>query len=234
MMTGLQEREVRQRWADFRRGREWWKHPERGGFQVPGQAFNYQSLLLATRPKSPEALPWVLFHTKTYTDNSTRDLDFFDAIETDKSLGNMEQAGTLPEGQFFRVYQIGMDVLREVTTSSGGVTGAVDDVMRLVLTGRGYWTLTQASKVVQGPFPLSFLHGSGGVVGFTAGTWTAEENISWATNSHPDGGWSVGGMILIRPRESFGLSIKWPAAIDLTADARLRVWMSGVLFRPVK
>jgi hypothetical protein len=192
------------------------------------------------RANQPEALPWVLYDTQTFTQGTTTNLDFFTTVQTNKSLGNMESAGALPHPQFFEVHYIGMDVLQ--TTNNGGATGnlgALDDICKLLFgdagtgadSGRFYFEM---SNKKYGPFPLSFLHCSGGAVGNGWGSSTADTKvISYANNGVMDGGFHVGGNIVIPPKVGFHLVLEWGGTVTLAADKALRVWMQGVLHRRV-
>lgn len=202
--------------------------------RFPIEPLTREQLVALANPSSaalPEALPYVLYDTLTYTDNSTVRLNFFQQVTTN-DLTNMEIAGSLADPQFFRIYSIGMDILRDATTGAGVPAGAIDDVHKLALTARAYWTFTMSQKRY-GPIPLSFLHASGGATGMSAGTFAATTNIEFANNGVFDGGYWVGGSLVIPPKIAFNLEVNWPAAVDLTADVKIRVWLAGVLFRRV-
>jgi hypothetical protein len=192
------------------------------------------ALALPSNARQPEALPWILYHQKTYTSGTTTKLTFFDAVESDDTLGNMETQGSLPDPQYFEIHYIGADFLLDATTAAGGEVGAIDDVAKLLFTGRGTWTLSIAKKAY-GPFPLSFLHASGGPTGFGWGTFTAEESIQYANNGIFDGGWCVGGALIIPPKVGFSFEVRWSAAQTLNAgNTGVRAWMAGVLHRQVR
>lgn len=201
----------------------------------------YQQLKTRANPQTagiPETSPWVLYDTQTYTDNVTTQLTFFAAAQADRSLSNMGVAGQLPEPQFFEVHGICADVFNAtaasyVTTAAGGVDGAINDLGQLLLTGRGRFTLNLSDKPY-GPFPLSFLHGSGGPIGGGQGTFVAEESLQWANNGVFDGGFFVGGSILIPPSTNFNVVLDWPAAVNITGDYRIRVSLVGVVHRAIR
>jgi hypothetical protein len=200
-----------------------------------------QQLMRLANPEQanqPEVLPWVLYDTQVYVDATTTSLTFFANTNNNKSLSNMESAGQIPDPQFFEIHYFGLDMQRLVTTTAGGIPGAINDVQALIYgdanTGAeaGRWTFNISNKRF-GPFPLSFLHASGGVTGFMAGTWTAEESLAYANNGIFDGGFYVGGNLIIPPKVGFDVTLDWGGTVDLTADMALRMWMLGVLYRRV-
>lgn len=195
----------------------------------------YQQLDALSQPASanqPEALPWVLYSTKTFTSASTTTLQFFDGAEgADLSLTNVPAAGQLSEHEYFRIMSVGLDILGRPTTSAGGQLGILDDIHQIALTGLGRWEILFNDKKF-GPFPISFLHGSGGAVGIGWGTFTAEESIEHANNGVFDGGFWVGGTYTIRPKMVFPMTMTWPAALTLAGgNPKLRAYMIGVKFR---
>ena len=193
-------------------------------------------LLEQSNPASatqPEVIPWVLYDSQSYVSASTVTLAFFQTVQTDKSLGNMEGAGQLPDPQFFEIYRIGLDVLFRPATALAVSTGPLDDIAQLVLSGRGTFTLALSNKNY-GPFPLSLLHASGGPTGFGWGTNTAPLQIEFANNGIFDGGYPINGAITIPPKVGFSIVLNWPAALTLAnGNTFLRAWMAGPLYRRV-
>jgi len=187
-------------------------------------------------PNQPEVIPWILYDTQTYTSASSTTLAFFQSVQTDKSLGNMEGAGQLPDPQFFEIYRIGMDILFRPSFSTATVnpaTGPLDDIAQLVLSGRGNFILAISNKNY-GPFPLSFLHGSGGPTGFMSGTYVATNEREYANNGIFDGGYPLNGALVLPPKVGFSIVINWPAALTLAnGNTPIRVWMAGPLYRRV-
>jgi hypothetical protein len=195
------------------------------------------ALLAQSNPQSasqPEVFPWVLFDTVSYVSGTTVTLSFFQTVQTDKSLGNMEGGGQLPDPQFFEIYKVGLDVLLRPAAQAGhAATGPVDDIAKLTLSGRGNFIFSISNKNY-GPFPLSFLHASGGPTGFGWATMTAEAQVSYANNGIFDGGYPINGSLVIPPKVGFSIVLNWPAALTLAAgNTNLRVWMYGALYRRV-
>lgn len=196
------------------------------------QELNFLSFPVETGQN--EAVPWVLFDSQTYTSAATTTLTFFGAAQANRTLSNLSQGGQLPEPQYFEIYNLGFDLLKDATTDAGAETGALDDINKLMLVGQPIFTLEIANKNY-GQFPLSFLHTSGGFWGVGWGTFTAEESIQIGNNSVPDGGWNWHGGVIIPPKQNFSVVVTWNAAQTLTGgNPVMRFWMSGTLHRSVR
>ena len=196
---------------------------------------------LATAPGGrgmSEAVPWVLWSTRTYVDATTLALTFFDQRDA-AGIGNMPTAGALPEPQWFEPYYMVADVLAAPQVGDDGASAIVDAWSILFGTGvaaEGSPTFELSlSGKSYGVFPLSFLHGSGGVHGFgwsqaaSAGTTSRE----WQTNSVPDGGWPWNGTPVIAPTVNWDVTCRWPTVVDLSADRDVRLGLLGTLHRRI-
>lgn len=182
--------------------------------------------------KSPEAIWHCAFDTQTYVDNTTTVLDFFAAINADKTLSNMEAAGQFPAPQVFNMYNVCCDLLPLVGIStSATTTGNLDDFALLMLVGRPTWLFTLQNKGY-GPYPLTTLHGTGGPTGFGFSSDGAEI-LQFAKND-PSGGWTYNGTITIPAQTSFQFRLAWAAAQNLTANVNIRISLFGILSRAVK
>lgn len=182
--------------------------------------------------RSPEAIWHCAYDTQTYTDNATTSLDFFTAVNTDKTLSNMEAAGQFPAPQVFQLYAITCDVWTAAGVSTSATyTGNVNDIYLLLMVGRPAWLFTLQNKTY-GRYPLITLHGSGGPDGFI-GSSDGAEILQFARNM-PHGGWNYNGSITIPAQTSFQFNVVWAAAQDLTADWRVRINLFGQLDRAVK
>lgn len=183
--------------------------------------------------RSPEAIWHVAYDTKTYTDNTTVSLNFFDAVNVGTlDLSNMEIGGQFPAPQIFDIHGIMLDAWTAAPVStSATVTGNINDLYLLLFVGRPRWTLTIQQKNY-GPYPLSTLHGTGAPVVFGFSSDGAEILQVASTDRSP--GWNYNGSLTIPPQTAFQFNITWAAAQDLTADWRLRICMSGKLSRAVK
>lgn len=184
-----------------------------------------------------EAVPWVSYDTETYVSTATTELRFFQTTKATRELSNMELAGQYPAPQFFELYGIGLDIL---TPPQATALSASLDVWGAVFgtgtAGQGgpIATVSVSSKE-QFQIPLSFLHGSGGPMGFgwSEAANAAASGAEWANNSLPDGGFPISGSILIPPTVGFSVVLDWPAAVTLSADRDLRAYLYGTLHRRI-
>lgn len=182
-----------------------------------------------------EAIPHIFYDTQLYTSGTTTRLNFFSSQSNDPTITNMSTAGTLPDPQYFEIWNLGFDVLRGAssTVAASQEVGVINDIQNLILVGRPVFTLNLQSKLY-GSYPLSALHTSGGAVGSGWGTTTAEETVQYGNNGVSDGGWNWNGSIIIPPKASFSVEVVWSAAQTLAAgNPYLRFWMAGVLHRRV-
>lgn len=183
----------------------------------------------------PQVSTHVLYDSQTYVSGTTVQLTFFQTVQADKSLGNMEAGGSLPSPQYFAVDEAGLDILVAPAAQAGhAATGPINDVQQLVLTGRGFWELTYQSKSY-GLQPLSFFRASGGATGFGWATMTAEAQVSYANNG-PLAGFSfdVNQQVVFKPNAPFAVTMRWPAALTLAGgNTILRAWLKGAWYRAV-
>ncbi len=204
---------------------------------VPKTKEQLRALASPADAKQPEAVRWVYYSTKSYVSGTTLSLSFFDKTEgADKTLTNMEAQGTITDPKWFEVHYIGADILLDASTAAAvGGAGAYDDVAKLVLKGRPYAELLVSDKL-QVQVPLSFMHGSGGPtgIGYGWGTIAAGEAVQGAVNGIFDGGYYLGGSLIIPPNTGFTFNVTWTAAQTLNGgDTYIRCWMDGVLHRKV-
>lgn len=195
-----------------------------------------QQLVAMAVPESanqPEALPWYIYDTQTYVSGTTVRLQFFQNVNVNKALSNVEGGGQFPDPQFFEIHYFALDIKQQVQ-SLGALTaaGPLDDVQQLVLNSGGYFKFEQSNKIY-GPFPLTVLHCTGGVTGFGWGTFVAPQSKEYANNGVMDGGMCVAGAVVIPPKVNYSITMEWPTALTLTGDTALRMSMFGVLHRRV-
>lgn len=181
-----------------------------------------------------EVIPHILYDTQLYTSAVTTTQSFYQTQNNDRTLSNLLQAGALTDPQYFEIFNLGCDVLQDASLNAAATeVGVIDDIQKLLLVGRPIFTLTISDKNY-GPYPLSFLHTSGGAVGFGWGTNAAPINIQYANNSLPDGGWNWRGSVVIPPKVGFSVTVQWAAAQTLQAgNPQIRFWMAGALHRRI-
>jgi hypothetical protein len=208
-----------------------------GGLSAPSlrarsfQAENQKAIPPSGR--SPEAIWHVAYDTKTYTDNTTTTLNFFDSTNIGNGfLSNMEAAGQFPAPQVFDIHGIFADLWTAVGVSTGATTvGNLNDLYLLLFTGTPVWTLTLQQKKY-GPYPLITLHGLNAPVAALSQTVATVSQQAASNDRSP--GWNYNGSITIPAQTSFQFNVSWAAAQDLTADWKIRISMSGKLSRAVK
>lgn len=191
-------------------------------------------------PGQPERIPFVWYDTATITSGTTVTLDFFNTVQTDKVLGNMEAAGQIPAPQYFDVYHIG--VKPELAPAATGLSatptnaGAQND-MQTILRGSAELIIAQKSYW-RGPIFLVPPGGGvwgGAAIGFT-GTATDGERQDWANNGRADlrnrNNWW--GDVTIPHNQNFLLRLAWSSAVTLAAsDTQVTCYLAGYLYRRV-
>src|SRR6266704_2168029 len=166
--------------------------------------------------KEPEALPWVLFDTQAWTSTTTITQTYYQTVQNDKTLGNMEGPVQLPDPQDLEIHYIGADfLLSPNSVASVAAAGPLNDIAQFLFAQRGLFVFDISNKRV-GPFPMSSLHASGGPTGYLAITNAASaQKNEFANNGIFDGGFCVGGSILIPPKVGFDIVLTLFAAPTL-------------------
>lgn len=186
----------------------------------------------------PEAQPWILYDTQSYTSGSTTTLSFFASTNTDKTLSNMESSGQLPDPQYMIVHYVTCDILSVPSvTTTAAATGALNDIELLLKAARATFTFQMSNKNY-GPFPLRACHSLGGATGLIAaeGTETAPARniVQQANNGIPgSGGFPFMGALVIPPKVGFGVTLNFAAAQTLTGNTNICIGLAGVLYRRV-
>lgn len=204
--------------------------------RVPVKARSIAELAAITSPVAipagqSEAIRYVYYDTQTYATAGSAQLTFFQNVNNDLTLSNMEAQGQLPDPKYLELWYISADILLPASQDDPAV--AWDDMISLVLTGRPVLSLVISDKTYV-RVPLTYCHASGGAVGFgynLAGVdATAKE---YANNGIFDGGYCVDGAITIPPKVGFQVNITWGNPTAVAADTRIRVNLDGVLHRRV-
>jgi len=208
------------------------------GFRIHIRPKTRAQLAAIANPESanqPEALPWVLYDTVAWTTASTTSGTYFGTVQSDKTLGNMEGPGQLPDPQYFEIAYWGCDFLDPVLTAAApaATTGPIIDIGNFLFGGRATWTFNISNKRV-GPFPLTFMHASGGPTGFGYTISGTTNRVEYGNNGVFDGGFCVEEAIVIPPKLGFDVTIALAASVTLsTSPLNVRAWMAGVLHRRV-
>lgn len=174
------------------------------------------------RENQPEVVPYYWFSRKTYPAAGSRKLTFFDTVESDKSLSNMDLQAQFSSPQFVEVFSFHFDVLSRITNKvdADPPTGAIDDNERIRRSGRGIWTYKLSNKVLENQ-PLTILSPPGNPVGLLAAIDMVAAGGTPSSIQLP--GW-VGGygsqdpIVTIPPTTGFAIFTEWPALAAITAD----------------
>lgn len=186
-----------------------------------------------------ERLPWQWYHRRTFTDNSTTTLTFFDATGA-ATVTNMQAAGQIPAPMFYEVHhiQVYFDVPPTIVAigASATVVGAVDDMTNLI---DGYAVLTIAQKVYWSS-PIHQLPPGAGVVGGidSSGTYTSVDGDQFqhASFGVPDvrNRMHLWGDITIPHNQNFSLVLTWAAAVNTEAgNIEVTCILDGFLYRRI-
>jgi hypothetical protein len=180
----------------------------------------------------PEAIPWVYYDTQNIATAIAGPIAFFAQTQADKTLSNLEQAGTIPDPFYFEVEAFNCDFLVDPSLTATAVGGIIGDITELLYTQRAVFVFTFAGKEYL-RIPLTYLHCSGGPNGVMSGTFAAPLIAEFAVNSYPDGGFYVGKRMTIPPKQSFSAQIQLAGATTLATTVPVRIGMAGVLHRRV-
>lgn len=182
----------------------------------------------------PQGITHLLYDTQSYVSAATINLPFFQAVQADKTLGNIEAPGSMPTPKYYAIESIGVDILLRPATSLAVATGPLDDVAQLLFSQRGTIELSYQNKTY-GPWPLSAFQASGGPTGFGWGVFAAPLQVQYANNGVPNGeGFGLNQQIILKPNAQFSVILRWAAPVTLAAgNTNIRVWMYGGEYRAV-
>ena len=185
----------------------------------------------------PEVVPWSLYDTQTIASAAAGPFTFFTALNTDKTLCNMEGPGQLPDPQYFIVQYVAADLLQVPTATAlaNEPNEALANVEKLLKTARATFTFNMSNKRY-GPFPLTMCHATGGATfsGYGYGTAANGTSSGVVNNGVPgSGGFPFSGALVIPPKIGFDVTVNLAAAQTLSASVLLRMSLVGALYRRV-
>lgn len=198
---------------------------------IPVQAFSRAQLNVQASPSGADmqAFRAPIYDTQTFVSGTTTQLNFFGAINADKTLSNVKgNGGIMPNNFYHRPLWICLDVLADASIAGASTElGILDDIQKLLFIGRGTATITLGS-VAYPPIPLSFLHGSGGAIGVIASTFTAPNSAQVGNNGIQDSGYSIANSFILSPSLPFAVQLNWAATVTLNAgNTPLRFSLDG-------
>lgn len=187
-----------------------------------------------------EVIPWQLYDTQSLATATSGPLVYFQAINSDKTLSNMEGPGQLPEPQYLVVHYVACDILQPPvsTAADGGAVpnAAVANIENILKATRASFTFNMSNKRY-GPFSLTMAHATGGFTGngYGYGTAAAGQSTVWGNNGVPgSGGYPFSGALIIPPKIGFDVTITTGANVTLVGGPiNIRVSLVGALYRRV-
>lgn len=175
--------------------------------------------------------PGVLFDTLVYPAAGTARLDFFTQTTADPTLCNLQPAGQLVIGQWFRASRIYLEFL---TRASSGTTtaGRADDVLAIKHIARG--VLLYANNTTQRrdvPLPISYIGAPSNTDTMVNGTQAAGTSIQIGSQA-ANGGYPFDETIL--GGETFQFTMQFaPALVAISANLDVRLSIFGQRYVPV-
>lgn len=187
----------------------------------------------------PEVVPWQLYDTQSLATGTQGPLVFYQAINADKTMSNMEGPGQLPDPQYFVVHYIALDIL-QVPTSEVAVAGTsnagLQNVENILKTCRATIEFNMSNKRY-GPFSATMTAATGGATfsGYAMGTLAAGITSGVVNNGIPgSGGYPFSGALVIPPKIGFDVTIRLGANATLIGGPlNLRTSLVGALYRRV-
>jgi hypothetical protein len=204
--------------------------------RFPIVAYTYDQLNADARPGNaqyPESIPYTFFDQQNLASAWTN-ATYFASVQTDPTLGNIQQANTLSAEQYFRLFAVTFDFIITATNTSSTAPLMIDDLLSILNSSRALVLMTIAMKSYINT-PLHNFHSSGGIfVPFQLGTPTASGLAVYGQNWYPDGGYNIGGAIVLPPKQTFSFTMQGASGTTLNATRATRFTLHGVLSRPVR
>src|SRR4029077_2402878 len=176
-----------------------------------------------------------LYDTQAITTAVQAVPNFFGAIQSDVTLGNLPSASQLPDGWYFDVDTVYADLLTlPNAVASATIPGSISDIANILNTARAALTFTYNDKSY-GTRPLRAVPPIGAPQGFYAFEGTAaaaSKEVGWQGPVGGYCGWLRG--LRIAPKTKFSLGCTLAVAPTLNASPlNLVVHLVGTLWRKV-
>jgi hypothetical protein len=191
-------------------------------------------------PGQPEGIAWTFYDTQTYTSGTTTSLDFFQSIQSDKVLGNIQAQGQIPNPQFFQIYHIGVQPVlgptARATALGASIVGSLNDMVNflngkveLIIADKVYHQ-TKISLCPWGGGPEAYIAAQGSSAGADGNQYQYARN-GMADIRNRNCFW---GTLIIPPTQNFRINLSWTSAITVNfGNPVIQVAMDGYLFRRV-
>ncbi len=188
-----------------------------------------------------EVIPWIWFDSNTYTSGTTTQMDSFQTVPTDRTLGNMQAAGQIPAPMYFDLYHLSIylnvaPTALAIAATLTPLTGAVQDVHNLII---GAVTFSIAQKVYFEAKVYMCPAGAGSNPAVAAyGTLTAPagQSVQTAQNGFPDprARNNFWGGITVPHNQNLLVRKNWSAALTLAGgNTAITDHLDGYLYRRV-
>lgn len=181
-----------------------------------------------------EVIPDQLYDVQTYVDNTTLELNFFNAVRANKSISNMTQPSVLPNPESFLLQAIRIKFNNQVETDDAGAAGPLasqmNDIALLQNTGR--FQLTIGHKIY-GPWKLWPMPAGSGLMGFMASAGAEAANLVHGYANTFGKLWGMFPHLMIAPLQNFQVDLNWPAAVNLSANLDIEVMFDGQRARAI-
>lgn len=188
-----------------------------------------------------EVIPWIWFDTNTYISGTTTQMDNFQSVPTDRTLGNMQAAGQIPAPMYYDLYHLSTylnvaPTALAIAVTLTPLTGAVQDVHNLII---GAFELKIAQKeYFQGKIYMCPAGGGMNARVAAYGTLTAPnaQSVQTAQNGAPDprSRNNFWGGLTIPHNQNFLVRYNWSAALTLAGgNTGITTYIDGYLYRRV-
>lgn len=176
--------------------------------------------------------PSVLFDVVQYPAAGTTRLDFFIQTTADPTISNLQPAGQVSIGQWFRASRLYLEFLTRVSTAAGTTAGRADDVLAIKHLARGcllYNNNTTQRRDV--PLPISYLGAPSNTDTFVSGTYTAPIALQVGSQA-ANGGYPFDETIC--GGETFSFTMQFaPTLVPISANLDIRLSIFGQRYVPV-
>lgn len=176
------------------------------------------------------------WYVRTYTDNVTTVLNYFDAALATEDLFT----AVFPLQESYLLKAFGIYIRAGIETDDAGAAGAFPSMIRDVqlLINTGVFDITIGRKNY-GPFRQSRMSAGAGAWGAlaTAGAEAANLVHDWGQvgEPNPDAIYKLAIPLVIPAQTQCRMALRWPAgAVNLTADRVIELMLEGITASPVQ